>query len=162
MRESAGKPMTDIGGPGAPERALGAYEAGGAYGKPLSGSTSARVNPGQPGAGVAGGQSSITRPLSAPMAPEGLTFGGSDPLQQRTQIATQGVGGESSFISPQALRYYYDLARYSLIGQGGQFEPYEGIQPIEHQFLGSVLGQTVQQPTTQGFLEAVRRGTASL
>ena len=56
MREASGKPMTDIGGRGAPERALGAYEAGGAYGKPLSGSTSARVNPGQPGAGVAGGQ----------------------------------------------------------------------------------------------------------
>lgn len=151
---------------GLAEQALGRYEGGGSLAQgPLTGASSARVNPatgGAGGGGVGGGQGSITRPLSAPMAPRGLQFGGSDPLQQRTQIASEGLGGSSAFVSPEGLKYYYDLARYSLIEPSGAFGPYEGIQPIEHQFLSSVLGQTVQQPTTQGFLEAVRRGTSSL
>lgn len=160
VRAAAGKPMTGVGGggPGSPERALRAYEGGG----PLTGATSARVNPQRPGAGIAGGQGSLVRPLSEPGAPGGITFGGNDPLQRRTEIATQGLSGSAEFINPAVLNYYYDLSRYSLMGAGGGYEPYGNIQPIEHQFLSGVLGQTAQQPTTQGFLEAVRRGTARL
>lgn len=89
--------------------------------------------------------------------PAGLSFGsGVSDVQKRSQLATQGVAGDSGiYRTPEVKSFYKDLAIRSLTDEGGSAiaDPL----PIERQFARDVFGAEPRTGSSSSFLSALLR-----
>jgi hypothetical protein len=89
--------------------------------------------------------------------PSGVSFGsGVSDVQKRSQLATQGVAGDSGiYRTPEVKSFYKDLAIRSLTDQGGNAiaDPL----PIERQFARDVFGAEPRTGSSSSFLSALLR-----